>query len=74
LPGLEDGGPIVKVDQEAAGISVEQLGSRSYERPELVAIGNLHDLLAGDGGTQCDNAIVGGTATGGQDNGAVPNC
>jgi hypothetical protein len=26
-----------------------------YESPELVAIGSLHDLLAGNGGTQCDN-------------------
>jgi hypothetical protein len=25
-----------------------------YEAPELVALGNLHDLLAGEGGTRCD--------------------
>jgi hypothetical protein len=28
--------------------------SHGYEAPELVALGNLHDLLAGDQGTQCD--------------------
>ena len=25
-----------------------------YEAPRLTAIGNLRDLLAGDGGTSCD--------------------
>jgi len=25
-----------------------------YEAPEMVALGNLHDLLAGDLGTLCD--------------------
>jgi hypothetical protein len=25
-----------------------------YEAPALVALGNLHDLLAGEGGTRCD--------------------
>jgi hypothetical protein len=28
-------------------------------------LGNLHDLLAGDGGTQCDHDAL--SATGGQD-------
>jgi hypothetical protein len=29
--------------------------SVTYERPELVSIGSLHDLLAGTTGSQCDN-------------------
>ena len=37
--------------------------SPAYEAPVLVALGNLHDLLAGDGGTVCDN-VDGGTTTG----------
>lgn len=28
--------------------------SATYERPELVSIGSLHDLLAGTSGSQCD--------------------
>jgi hypothetical protein len=27
-----------------------------YERPELTPIGNLHDLLARDTGSQCDES------------------
>jgi hypothetical protein len=49
-------------------------GGASYEAPVLTPLGNLNDLLAGDGGTQCDNAVLGGTATGGHDNGQSPNC
>jgi len=40
--------------------------SPSYEPPRLTPIGNLHDLLAGDGGTSCD--AVSGNPTAGHDN------
>ena len=36
-----------------------------YEAPQLTAIGNLHDLLAGDGGTSCDS--IPDEPTGGHD-------
>jgi hypothetical protein len=29
-----------------------------YEAPRLTPIGNLRDLLAGDGGTSCDSATT----------------
>jgi hypothetical protein len=47
--------------------SPEVAPETAYERPALVAIGNLHDILAGDNGTQCDN--VDGSVTTGHDTG-----
>ena len=35
----------------------------SYEPPELVPIGNLHDLLGSTTGSQCDAPTLVGTGT-----------
>jgi hypothetical protein len=48
---------VVAVDATSQGVG--------YEPPRLVPIGNVHDLLAGDGGTQCDQ--IDGKSTGHDD-------
>ena len=59
IPLSAKGGPVVSEPR-----LLEDAGEGpGYETPELVALGNLHDLLAGDGGTQCDN-VSGETTTG----------
>jgi hypothetical protein len=45
----------------------------SYEAPELVAVGNLHDLLAGGGSLGCDNGCV-GDPNGGNEPVGAPGC
>ena len=35
-------------------LSVGEGTNGGYERPELTPIGNLHDLLAAETGSQCD--------------------
>lgn len=54
-----------QVDVFVAGGATEQ--GASYEPPMLVPLGNVRDLLAGDGGTPCDQ--MDGRSTGHDDPG-----
>jgi hypothetical protein len=62
---------MIKASQAAIGASGE--GKVSYEPPVLVAVGNLHDLLAGGGSLGCDNGCI-GDPNGGNEAISTPGC
>jgi hypothetical protein len=47
---------IDKDEREASAETCSREVGANYERPQLLLLGNLHDLLAGDGSTHCDSA------------------
>lgn len=51
---------------DATGSSTDASEPAGYEPPRLVAFGNLHDLLAGGGATQCDEDFSAGFQLPGQ--------
>jgi hypothetical protein len=57
---------VVNQTKTVSAAIAEKESSSRYEAPQLVALGNLHDLLAGQGGTvladQCNGDTTGGLA------------
>lgn len=51
---------------ESGGNSADPAVPEGYEPPRMVPFGNLHDLLAGGGATQCDEDFQAGFQQPGQ--------